>query len=114
MAFQKINSYTWVQDGGKKTLDEVKKLIDERSLAKSDDYIEKKKKAPENQLRNYRKFCSKVFEDRKFISAPEFNKLITQHFNQNSTYYRTRMLQLKLIIAKNKVIYRNDQKSETQ
>lgn len=109
MAFQKINSYTWIQGGGKKTLNEVKKLIDERSLAKSDNYAEHKKKVPENQMRNYRQFCSKVFEDRKYISEPEFNKLIAQHFNQNSTYYRKRMLQLKLIIAKNKVIYKNDQ-----
>lgn len=114
MKFHKINSYTWIEHSEKKTLEEVKELINERSLAKSDGYSEKKKKVPANQLQNYRKFCTQVFEDRKFISETEFNKLITQHFNQNSTYYRKRMLQMKLITEKNKVIYKNDQKSETQ
>lgn len=103
MSFLRINRYTRVLDDGKKTLDERKDLINNQSLCKSSEFkIEKVKTA--KTPNNYKKFCNKVFEERSFISKKEFNNLILESFGSNPTYYRTRMIDLGLIVEQNKVI----------
>lgn len=105
MKFQKINSYTWVLDDGKKTLQERKDLINKNSLSKSDNYLkDKKNRRPEDQIKLYRKFINEVFQDRIFISQNQFHALIRKKFNSSETFYRRRMLELKFIIQENKTI----------
>lgn len=107
MGFHKINSYTWILPDGKKSIDEIKKLIDDKSLTKSDRFVENRQK---NERRNpdYKKFCTKVFEDRKFIPQVEFNRLIAEKFNSNTTFYRKQMEAKGLITIKNKVVFKTD------
>lgn len=102
MTFLQINSYTRVLDDGKKTLDQRKELLNRQSLCKSSEFkieiVEKKEPI------NYKKFCNKIFSDRHFISRKEFHNLILEHFGSNCSWYRKRMLDLKLISEKNKLI----------
>lgn len=103
--FQKINSYTRVLDDGKKTLQERKDLINQNSLSKSDNYLkEQRNRRPVDQEKLYKKFVDEVFQDRKFISQIQFHTLITKKFNSSYTYYRRRMIELKLITQENKII----------
>lgn len=98
MKYQKINSKTWV-------------LGKYQHTPKPDALLEEPK--PEKRTRNannakaYRTFCRSVFENRSFICIKEFNKLISQHFNQNATYYRNRMLALGLIKIEHKIVKLN-------
>ena len=105
MSFKKINSYTWVFDDGKKSLQEKQQLIDEQSICKSNNFLkEKKYRRPKDQKKVYEKFINEVFADRKFISQKDFHHLILQKFNANTSFYRKRMIDLKLITEKNLLI----------
>lgn len=106
MAFIKINSYTRVYDDGTKSRQQRLNLIDKNSISKSEEFTnEAKKILHQSQTKNYKSFCSEIFEDRKYISLLEFNKRISQNFNNNSTYYRKRMVTLNLITVRNNVVY---------
>ena len=104
-SFKKINSYTWVLNDGKKTDQQLKKVLENYPAVKNNDFLKDTRETSENHQKNYEKFCKKIFENRKFISVLEFNRLISQHFNQNSTYYRKRMIALNLITVRNNVVY---------
>lgn len=118
MTFKKINSYTWIPNDGKKTLQERQKLLDEKSLSKSNNYLkDKKNRRPVDQNKLYKKFISEVFDqNRKFISQKEFYQLLREKFNVNTTWYRDRMVQLGYITVHNKLIRvvknENNQSSE--
>lgn len=106
MAFLKINSYTRVLDDGKGSADKYAKLLNESSLAKSTNFFEDKKRrrAPIEQLKCYKKFISEVFSERTFISQREFNQLLKQRFNSSPTWYRKRLIELGFITEENKLI----------
>jgi len=105
MDFQKINSYTWVLNDGKKSLQERQRLIDEQSVSKSSNFLkEKKPRRPDNQQKLYEKFCKDMFRERSFVCQKEFNNQILMKFNGNMTYYRKRMVELGLITEKNNII----------
>ena len=105
MTFKKINSYTWIPNDGKKTLQERQRLLDEKSLSKSNNYLkEKKNRRPVDQSKLYKRFISEVFENRIFISQKEFYELLRDKFNVNTTWYRDRMIQLGYITVHNKLI----------
>lgn len=106
----KINSYTRVLKDGKLSLDEKKKLFDEKSLSKSSDYKVEKKIIVSDRNSDYKKFCREVFKKRVFISQKEFHSLIIIKFNGNVTWYRKRMIDLGLITEKNKLIKSNHEK----
>lgn len=118
MTFKKINNYTWIPNDGKKSLQERQKLLDEKSLSKSNNYLkDKKNRRPVDQNKLYKKFINEVFEhNRKFISQKEFYQLIREKFNVNTTWYRDRMVQLGYITVHNKLIKvvknENNQSSE--
>lgn len=105
MTFKKINSYTWVLDDGKTSLQEKQRLIDEQSLSKSSNFLkEKKYRRPVDQDKIYQKFVNEVFRDRSFISQREFNQLLKLKFNSSPTWYRNRMIEKGLIKEANKLI----------
>lgn len=105
MSFHKINSYTWVINDGKKSLQEKERLISEKSLAKGTNYLkERKYRRPIDQNNNYIKFINKIFQDRSFISQREFHELVKASFNSSPTWYRRRMIELGLITQNNKLI----------
>ncbi len=105
MKFHKINSYTWIQPTGKKSIDEIKKLIDEKSLTKTDRFMESRS-TDEKQSPDYEAFCSKVFRERKFIPQIEFHRMIAENFNTNVTFYRQRMEAKGLIKVENRIVYK--------
>lgn len=107
--FFKINSYTRVLNDGKTSLEEQKKLLDQKSISKSSEYKETKKITVTNRNNDYKKFCREVFKSRDFISQKEFHALIIEKFNGNVTWYRKRMIDLGLIIEKNKLIKSNNE-----
>lgn len=103
--FVSINSYTRVLHDGSKTLEERKDLINKNSLSKSDNYLkDRRNRRPVDQEKLYKKFVDEVFQDRKFISQIQFHILIRKKFNSSCTFYRRRMLELKLITQENKII----------
>lgn len=105
MTFKKINSYTWVLDDGKTSLQEKQRLINEQSLSKSTNFLkEKKYRRPADQEKIYRKFINDVFRERSFISQKEFNDLLKIKFNSSPTWYRKRMIELGFIAENNKLI----------
>ena len=105
MDFQKINSYTWVLNDGKKSFQERQRLMDEQSISKSSNFLkEKKRRRPENQQKIYEKFCKDMFRERSFICQKEFNNQILMKFNGNTTWYRRRMIELGLITENNRII----------
>lgn len=118
MTFKKINNYTWIPNDGKKSLQERQKLLDEKSLSKSNNYLkDKKNRRPVDQNKLYKKFINEVFDNnRKFISQKEFYQLLREKFNVNTTWYRDRMVQLGYITVHNKLIKvvknENNQSSE--
>lgn len=101
--YQKINSYTRVLNNGKKSINEIKQLINNQSISKSHDF-EKASKNDVKTCNNYTKFCNKVFENRRFISQKDFHDLILLEFGSNCTWYRKRMIDLGLITEQNKLI----------
>lgn len=105
MAFIRINSYTWVLDDGKTSLQEKQRLINEQSLSKSTNFLkEKKNRRPVDQGKIYGKFIAEVFKERNFISQKEFNQLLRFKFNSSPTWYRRRMIEIGLITENNKLI----------
>lgn len=73
---------------------------------KNPNYLQvKKNRNLQEQNKLYKKFCNKIFREKNFISMTEFNQLILEHFNTNSTYYRKRMETLKFIEIKKKLIF---------
>lgn len=107
MAFKKINSYTWIFDDGKTSLQEKQRLIDEQSVSKSSDFWNERQKKPRrsaDQDKLYKKFVNEVFRDRSFISQKDFNRLIREKINRSPTWYRNRMIEMELITEKNKLI----------
>jgi|GEM_PF-300405 len=106
MSYKKINGYTWIPNDGKKTLEERQRLIDEKSLSKSNNYLkDKKNRRPVDQNKLYKKFINEVFQgNRKFISQKEFYQLLRDKFNVNTTWYRDRMVELGYITVHNKLI----------
>ena len=113
MAFKKINSYTRVLDDGKKSLQERQRLLDEKSLIKSTNYLKEKRcRGPVDQNKIYKKFINEVFEYRKFISQKEFYQLIRDKLNANTTWYRDRMIKLGYITVHNKLIRRNNDEKQ--
>ncbi len=95
MTFKKINSYTWVLDDGKKSLQEKQRFINEQSLSKSSNFLkEKKNRRPVDQEKIYRKFVNEVFKEKHFISQREFNQLLQCKFNSSTTWYRRRTIKI--------------------
>lgn len=101
----KINNYTRILNDGKQTLQEKQRLINEQSLAKSNNYLkEKKNRRPIDQKKIYQKFVNEMFLERDFYSLRDFNRLIKTKFNTSTTYYRNRMVDLGLIVVANKLV----------
>ena len=103
MKLKQLNRYTWVQ--GKGGIEErFRKHEREKEERKESFLSERKYRKAGEQLQLYKAFVEEVFEDRAYCNFTEFNKKICQRFNSSSTYYRTRMIELKLIQEKNKLI----------
>lgn len=111
MKYIQINSYTKILVKNEEHAEVLQKqtFVPEQLRKPRNLYLkEKKNRNHQEQKILYKKFCNKVFKDRNFISVIDFNKLILEHFNTNSTYYRKRMEALKLIEARKKLIFHID------
>ncbi|WP_312750509.1 hypothetical protein [Epilithonimonas hominis] len=105
MSYIRLNSYTRVLDDGKKSLQQRMELFNAQSVCKSENYLkDKKRRRPENQKSLYEKFCKEIFRNKDFVCQKEFNNQILMKFNNNTTYYRKRMIELGLITEKNNLI----------
>lgn len=108
--FFRLNSYTRILNDGKTSFEEKKKLLEQKSISKSSDYKEEKKVVISDRTNDYKKFCRRVFKNRNIISQKEFHSLIIEQFSGNVTWYRKRMIDLGLIIERNKLIISNYEK----
>jgi hypothetical protein len=104
-----INSYTKILATSQEHAEELQKKTFVPEKIKDPNYLKiKKNRNHHEQKKLYKKFCNKVFKERNFINMKDFNQLILEHFNTNSTYYRKRMVVLKLIEIRQKLIFHID------
>ena len=105
MSYIRVNSKTIVLDNGKNAIITREKENLEKLKSAGNNYLkEKKNRNAAQQLQLYKTFLRMVFEDRDFITTSQFNKLITERFNANSTHYRNAMIKRNLITEKNFII----------
>lgn len=96
MSYEKLNHYTWVAKDGKTTLQKRFSQIPEKR--------KQERKPSSRRNKNYTAFCKELFQDRKFISVKDLNKEISTKIHLNFTWYKKRMLALKLIKIENRVV----------
>lgn len=109
MKYVQINSYTKILATSQEHAEELQKKTFVPEQIKDPNYLKiKKNRNHQEQKKLYKKFCNKVFKERDFINMTDFNQLILEHFNTNSTYYRKRMEALKLIEIRKKLIFHID------
>lgn len=84
--YERRNKFTWVLKNDKKkpALSSVSEVV----LEKPDE------QKPVRKTDFYRSFCKRIFAERKFICKAELNQLIKDELQNNTTWYRNRMIQL--------------------
>lgn len=109
MAIKKINNHTWVVASTQVEIEKFTEKLDQTSITKCEQYRKNFRKTGRTARINNRKnefqhFVKDVFEERKFICQKEFYELIKKHIGFDATYYKRRMLKLKMIHERNLVI----------
>lgn len=103
---KQINNKTWVSSTT--DIDKYKSRLAEDSLINPIKKLSRPKTiAHQNNEIIYRRFVKECFVGRKFMSSREFNSLLKSRFN-GVTFYRNRMVDLKLITIHNYIVKLNE------